>query len=71
MPVATPAPIYETNDIIHGHGEVPAGQDHIGLYWFLPGGEITRERDVAEHHAKRLDRMIQVNMKRYDRSLIW
>lgn len=71
MPAPAHAPIYETNDIIHGYGEVPANKDRIGLFWFLPGGEITRDKDVAEHIAKRLDRMIQVNMKRYDRSLIW
>lgn len=64
-------PVYETNDIIHGFGEVPAVHQDGKLGWVLPGRGITYDKDEAEHHAKRLDSLIQANMKRFDRSLIW
>ena len=65
------AELYQSDDIIHGFGEVPAVVTPEGQGWMLPGREITFDRDEAEHHARRLDQLIQANMKRYDRSLIW
>jgi len=66
-----PDTLYETDDIIHGFGEVPAVYPEGELGWMLPNREVTRDRQLAEHAAKRLDALIQANMKRYDRSLIW
>lgn len=63
--------LYQTDDIIHGFGEVPAVVTEEGLGWVLPNREITFDRAEAEHCAVRLDALIQANLKRYDRSLIW
>lgn len=63
--------LFKTNDIIHGFGEVPAVTTDKGVGWILPGRVITHDKKLAEYHAKRMDVMIQANMKRYKRDLIW
>jgi len=68
-PVAEP---YNTDDVIVNYGEVQAKRQPCGrLGWILPGGEVTFNKNRARHQAKRLNSMIQVNMKRYNRSLVW
>lgn len=63
--------LFQTDDIIHGFGEVPAVHTPQGTGWVLPGRVITHNREEAAHCASRLDALIQANMKRYDRDLIW
>ena len=63
--------LFKTDDIVIGFGEVSAVPTEHGTGWMLPGRVVTHDRELAEHHAKRLDALIQSNMKRYDRDLIW
>lgn len=65
------APVYDTNDCIEGFGEVPAIITEDGVAWVLPGREITHDRAVAQHCAERLNRLVQANIPRFNRSLIW
>lgn len=63
---------YNQDDEIVGYGEVQSQVQPCGrLGWILPGREVTFNRQRARHYAKRLNSMVQANMKRYDRSLIW
>ncbi len=64
-------PYYETHDIIIGYGEVPGFDSPDGIYWSMPGNEITFDRDVAIRCAERLDKLIQANQARYNRKLVW
>lgn len=64
--------IYQTNNIIIGFGEVFATHTESGqLGWVLPGRVITHCKKEATHHARRLDQLIQANVKRYNRNLVW
>lgn len=63
--------LFKTDDIVHGFGEVSAVRTDRGIGWLLPGREITFDREKAEATARRLDTLIQANMKRFDRDLIW
>jgi|AntRauTorcE11897_2_1112592.scaffolds.fasta_scaffold69460_2 hypothetical protein len=63
--------LYQTNDVIHGFGEVPGVHTENGIGWVLPGRSVTYCRDTALAYAKRLDRLIQANVPRYNRNLVW
>lgn len=63
--------VYDSDDVIIGYGEVPAIHTSHGLQWILPNRELTACRDTAVRWAQQIDRLIQSNMKRYDRSLIF
>lgn len=63
--------VYDSDDVIIGFGEVPAVQTPRGLQWILPNRELTACRDTAIRWARQMDKLIQGNMKRYDRSLIF
>lgn len=64
--------LYLTDDVIEGFGEVGAVKSEDGtIGWVLPGRVITNCREEAEHCARRLDRLIQANVKRYNRNLVW
>lgn len=63
--------LFKTDDIVHGFGEVSAVHTPNGVGWLLPGRIITHDRELAERQAKRLDALIQANVKRYNRDLIW
>jgi len=63
---------YNVNDVVEGYGEVQAKVQECGrLAWVLPGRGLTFCRKEAEHVAKRLDKMVQANMKRFNRQLVW
>lgn len=62
---------YKTDDIIIGYGEVKAVHTEEGLKWALPGFIYTACRDEAIRVAEKLDRMVQANVKRFDRELVW
>lgn len=61
---------FHTDHVVHGYGEAPAIHTDTGLGWALPGGRITHNRDEALQQAEQMDRLIQVNVRRYKRSLI-
>ena len=63
--------LFQTDDIVRGFGEVAAVHTERGTGWLLPGRVITFDRRRAETTAMRLDFLIQANMKRFDRDLIW
>lgn len=64
--------VYQTNNIIIGFGEIFAMYTESGqLGWVLPGRVITHSKKEATHYARRLDQLIQANMKRYNRNLVW
>ena len=60
---------YQTNNIIHGRGEVVAVMSDNGMGWMLPGEGITHDREKAEQYAIRLDHLISTNMPKYNRRL--
>lgn len=63
---------YNANDVVVGYGEVQAKVQTDGrLAWVLPGRGLTFCRQEAQHVAKRLNALVQANMKRYDRKLVW
>lgn len=63
--------IANPDDVRHGYGTVKAAYTEEGIRWALPGNILTACKKEAQLAAERLDRMIQVNVKRYNRSLIW
>lgn len=63
-------PVFESDDVVHDYGEIPAVQTAEGLRWVLPGNIYTANRDRAERAARKMDRIIRFNMKRTDRSLV-
>lgn len=63
--------IANPDDIRHGFGTVKAVYKEEGLHWVLPGNILTACRQEAQLAAEKLDRMIQSNVKRTGRSLIW
>ena len=66
------AEAYNSNDIVIGYGEVQAKVQECGrLAWVLPGRGITFCKEEATHFAHRLNQMVQANMKRFDRKLVW
>lgn len=60
---------YSTNNVIVGNGEVPAKHTYQGIVWVLPGGQVTKDRAVAETVARNLDALITSNMGKYNRKL--
>ena len=58
-----PPELYITDNIIIGMGELPARRTSKGLYWVTPGNGRIYDRDEAIEYAKRLDALIQSNMK--------
>lgn len=58
-----------TQNIIIGHGEVPAVPGPNGICWALPGDIITSSRKEAVKVAERLDRMIRANLALYSRRI--
>jgi hypothetical protein len=63
--------IANPDDIRHGFGTVKAVHTEKGLHWVLPGNALTMCKNEAQAAAEKLDRMIQSNVKRTGRSLIW
>jgi len=63
--------IANPDDIHHGFGTVKAVHTAEGLHWMLPGNILTKCKLEAQAAAEKLDRMIQANVKRSGRSLIW
>lgn len=41
------------------------------LHWVLPGGGVTSSKRYAKAYAERLNKMINHNVKVYDRDLLW
>jgi len=62
---------YRTDDIIIGYGEVKAVHTEEGLQWALPGDIYTACKEEATRVAEKLDRMVQANVKRFNRKLVW
>lgn len=60
---------YVTDNIIVGYGEVPSVQTEQGIAWVLPGGAITHNKEEATIHAEKLDRLVRLNLNRYNRKL--
>lgn len=63
------APLYITDNIIIGMGEVPAVTTREGIAWRLPGNKITFNRDEAIAVAEQLDRLFKANMHKHRRNV--
>lgn len=63
--------VYDSDDVIHGYGEVKAVETEEGLQWMLPGNILTACREEALRAAQKMDRLIQANVPRYKRALVW
>lgn len=62
-------PLYITDNIIVGMGEVPAIQTKEGIAWKLPGNKQTFDRNEAIAAAEQLDRLFRKNMHKYRRAI--
>ena len=60
---------YHSDNIIVGAAELPAIRQPHGVCWVLPGGQIECDRNVAEHIASNMDRVISGNLRKYSRTL--
>jgi len=66
--------VFHSDDIIEGFAHIKAKKVNKAVRWELPGGATTSNRETAEAYARKLDRMIQVNMERQGlskRDLLW
>ncbi len=63
--------VFHSDNIIVGFAEVKSRTINGVVQWELPGGEFTHSKLQATEYAERLDKMIQTNMKRFNRSLLW
>lgn len=61
-------PLYVTDDIIIGMGEVPARGVGRDMHWIMPGNRKTFNRDEAIECAKKLDALIRSNALRIKQS---
>lgn len=73
MAIAIPSKdeAYNLDHIVVGEAEIKSRNIQGIVQWELPGGEITHSKAYATEYAKRMNDMIQVNKKRYNRSLLW
>jgi len=63
--------VFHSDTIIIGHAQLNAVHKRGKVYWALPGGGHTQSKPFAMEYARRLNTMIQTNMKRFNRSLLW
>lgn len=63
-------PLYITDSIIIGNGEVPAIRTANGLKWALPGGKTTSNIVEAVQMAQKLDEMITPLLHQYKRKIM-
>lgn len=62
---------YNPNDIRVGEAEIKSQTIRGQVQWELPGGVVTTSKQYAQGYAERLNKLIQVNKKRFNRSLLW
>jgi len=73
MAIAIPSKeeIFDNDDIRIGEAEIKSRTVKGIVHWELPGNEITHSKAYATEYAERMNQMIQVNKKRFNRSLLW
>lgn len=73
MAVAIPSKheAFNEDDIRIGVAEIKSRRVNGIVHWELPGNEITHSKAYALEYAERMNKMIQVNQKRFNRSLLW
>lgn len=64
-------PLYITDNIIIGSGEVPAIRSKQGIVWVLPGGRHTRSQEEAIACAVQLDKLYRRNQVRRRKEIRW
>lgn len=62
----------KTNDIVVGYGVIPALlTSKKPTTWVLPGFNLTTDSDLAIKSAKRIDELIQSNLKKQNKSSLY
>jgi hypothetical protein len=62
---------FPSDNIIIGFAEIKARSRKGVVQWELPGGGYTQSKVKATDIAKQMDDLIQANMKKFNRSLLW
>lgn len=57
-------------DIREGYATIKSHSMKGKLCWFLPGGGVTADRKQAEKYAKRVDKLMRLNLQKSDKALI-
>jgi len=60
-----------SDNIRIGFAELIAVHHRGKLHWAIPGGGYIRSKVHATDYARRLNTLITVNMKRFNRDLLW
>ena len=73
MAVAIPAKefAFPSDNVIVGFAEIKSRSVKGVIQWELPGGGYTHSKVKATDIAKQMDDLIQANMKKFNRSLLW